>query len=37
VRFKPRAEAKTLKLREITSTYVGSLVQMDCLVCAFLR
>jgi len=32
VRFKPRSEAKALKLREITSNYVGSLVQLDCLV-----
>jgi DNA replication licensing factor MCM7 len=32
VRFKPRAECKTMKLREITSHYVGSLVKLDCLV-----
>jgi len=32
VRFKPRVEGKTMKLREITSNYVGALVQMDCLV-----
>jgi DNA replication licensing factor MCM7 len=32
VRFKPRDEAKQLKLREISSNYVGSLVQMECLV-----
>jgi DNA replication licensing factor MCM7 len=32
VRFKPREEAKVLKLREITSNYVGSLVKLDCLV-----
>jgi len=32
VRFKPRAESKVMKLREITSNYVGSLVQLDCLV-----
>jgi DNA replication licensing factor MCM7 len=32
VRFKPRSDAKILKLRDITSSYVGSLVQMDCLV-----
>merc|ERR1719201_2041645 len=32
VRFKPRDEAKQLKLRDISSGYVGSLVQMECLV-----
>merc|ERR1719265_2798829 len=32
VRFKPREEAKVMKLREITSNYVGSLVKLDCLV-----
>jgi len=32
VRFAPRSDAKVMKLREITSNYVGSLVQMDCLV-----
>jgi len=32
VRFKPREESKSLKLREIASTYVGSLVKLDCLV-----
>lgn len=32
VRFKPREEAKVMKLREITSHYVGSLVKLDCLV-----
>jgi DNA replication licensing factor MCM7 len=32
VRFKPRDEAKVLKLREITSNYVGSLVKLDCMV-----
>jgi DNA replication licensing factor MCM7 len=32
VRFKPREESKTMKLREITSHYVGSLVKLDCLV-----
>jgi len=32
VRFQPRLENKTMKLREITSHYVGALVQMDCLV-----
>jgi DNA replication licensing factor MCM7 len=32
VRFHPREEAKVMKLREITSTYVGSLVKLDCLV-----
>merc|ERR1719183_1669061 len=32
VRFKPRDEAKQLKLREISASYVGSLVKFDCLV-----
>merc|ERR1719428_584174 len=32
VRFKPREEAKVMKLREISSSYVGSLVKLDCLV-----
>merc|ERR1719446_832279 len=32
VRFKPREEAKIMKLREITSSSVGSLVKLDCLV-----
>merc|ERR1719183_3472986 len=32
VRFTPRDESKTMKLREITASYVGSLVKFDCLV-----
>jgi len=32
VRFKPREESKVMKLREITSNFVGSLVKLDCLV-----
>jgi len=31
VRFKPREESKVMKLREITSNFVGSLVKLDCL------
>jgi len=32
VRFKPRSDYVPLKLRDITAKYVGSLVQLDCLV-----
>merc|ERR1719446_1132640 len=32
IRFEPRASAKTLNLREINASHVGSLVQLDCVV-----
>jgi len=32
VRFTPREEGKTMRLREISANYVGSLVKLDCLV-----
>jgi len=32
IRFKPRPNTETLKLREINSGYVGGMVKLDCLV-----
>jgi DNA replication licensing factor MCM7 len=32
VRFKPRVEDKVMKLRDITASYVGCLVNLDCMV-----
>jgi len=32
IRFEPRAAAKSLKLRDINASHVGSLVQLDCVV-----